>query len=339
MSDGPSSGAAAVAAEAGILPQQSRFDVSTADLKQRTLRGTVARVGSQGAIFVLRIGSVMVLARLLEPTDFGLVNMVTVVTGLFSLFKDAGLSMITVQRPTITDDQLSTLFWLNVLVGAIFATLSVAMAPALVAFYHEPRLFWVAVTLGTGFLFNAAAVQHTALLQRHMRFSALAILEVVSLVVSVVVGISMALAGYGYWALVAMAVSLPIVSCAGAWAAAGWLPGRPRRGIGLKSMMRFGGIVSLNGLVVYFAYNMDKLLLGRFAGAETLGIYGRAYQLVNIPSDILQGAVGGVALSALSRLQTDPERCRSYFLKGYSVFLAITIPITIVCALFANDIV
>lgn len=340
MNDEPWCAAAATFdADTGIPSPQSRFNVSTADLKRRTLRGALARVGAQGGNFVLRIGSVMVLARLLEPTDFGLVNMVTVVTGLFSLFRDAGLSMITVQRASITDDQLSTLFWLNVLVGMIFATLSVAMAPALVAFYHEPRLFWVAVTMGMGFLFNAAGVQHAALLQRHMRFTELAILEVVSLVVSVVIGISMAIAGYGYWALVGMAVSLPIVSSAGAWATAGWLPGPPRRGTGLKSMMRFGSIVSLNGLVVYFAYNVDKLLLGRFAGAQTLGIYGRAYQLVNIPSDILQGAVGGVALSALSRLQTDANRFRSYFLKGYSVFLAITIPVTIACALFANDIV
>ena len=90
---------------------------------------------------------------------------------------------------------------------------------------------------------------------------------------------------------------------------------------------------------MYVAYNLDKVLLGRFCGAEVLGTYGRAYQLVNIPTENLNAAVGGVAFSALSRLQNDPPRLRSYFLKGYSLVLSLTIPITIACILFGSDIV
>ncbi len=327
------------AADAAAPRPQSRFDVPAGELKRRTLHGALARVGAQGTNIFVRIGSLMLLARLLDPSDFGLVNMVTVVTGLFSLFKDAGLSMITIQRAVITEAQLSTLFWVNVLIGVLFASISIAAAPALVAFYHEPRLYWVAVVMGFGFLFNAAGVQHMALLQRQMRFAALAALEMTALVISIAVGVSMALAGYRHWALVGMAVSLPLAQTIGAWVQVRWVPSMPSRRTGLKSMMRFGGIVSLNGLIMYFAYNLDKLLLGRFAGAQTLGIYGRAYQLISIPSDTLQSSLGGVALSALSRLQTDPERFRSYFLKGYSLFLAITVPLTISCAMFAGDIV
>ena len=104
-------------------------------------------------------------------------------------------------------------------------------------------------------------------------------------------------------------------------------------------MMRFGGTITLNGLVVYIAYNLEKVLLGRFWGAEAVGIYGRAYQLVNIPTDNLNSAVGGVAFAALSRLQEEPQRLKSYFLKGYSLVLALTLPTTIVCALFANDLI
>src|SRR5690349_19052644 len=98
------------------------------DLKGRALRGGVAKIGAQALIFLLRIGSVMVLARLLSPKDFGLVGMVTVVTGAFNLFKDAGLSVVTVQREDITDDQISTLFWVNIGVGFLLAALSVSLA-------------------------------------------------------------------------------------------------------------------------------------------------------------------------------------------------------------------
>ena len=104
-------------------------------------------------------------------------------------------------------------------------------------------------------------------------------------------------------------------------------------------MMRFGGTMTLNGIVAYIAYNAEKVLIGRFWGADAIGIYGRAYQLVNIPTDNLNSAVGEVAFSALSRLQDDPGRFRSYFLKGYSLVLAMTIPLTIACVVFADDVV
>ena len=104
-------------------------------------------------------------------------------------------------------------------------------------------------------------------------------------------------------------------------------------------MLHFGGTVTLNSLVVYVAYNLEKVLLGRFWGADALGLYGRAYQLINIPTENLNHAIGGVAFSALSRLQNDPLRFRSYFLKGYSFVNSLTLPTTMFCALFADDIV
>jgi len=104
-------------------------------------------------------------------------------------------------------------------------------------------------------------------------------------------------------------------------------------------MMRFGGTITLNGLVVYVAYNLEKVLLGRFWGAEAIGIYGRAYQLIIIPTDNLNSAIGGVAFSALSRIKEDQARFKSYFLKGYSFIVAMTIPITLFCALFARDMI
>jgi len=116
-----------------------------------------------------------------------------------------------------------------------------------------------------------------------------------------------------------------------------WIPGKPRRRIGIGSLMRFGGTITLNGLVVYLAYNLEKVLLGRFWCAGVVGVYGRAYQLSNIPTDNLNSSIGGVAFSALSRVQDDPGRLKSYFLKGYSLVLALSLPITILGALFAVD--
>jgi O-antigen/teichoic acid export membrane protein len=302
------------------------------DLKQRVIRGGFAKICSQGASFLVRIGSLMILARLLDPKDFGLVGMVTAVTGVFNVFRDFGLSAAAVQRTTVTNEQASTLFWINLSVGAILGLLVVAMAPFVVLFYHEPRLLGVTAALASGFLFNAAGVQHSAILERQMRFTTLSVIDIVSLLTSILVGIGMALHGYGYWALVATTTVC-------AWLTTAWVPGRPHKGSGVRSMMRFGGTLTLNGLVMYIATNFEKILLGRFWGADAIGIYGRAYQLVNIPNDNLNSAAGGVAFAALSRLQDDPSRFRSYFLKGYALILSLTVPITVACALFASDVI
>jgi PST family polysaccharide transporter len=289
--------------------------------------------------FGLRMGSMVVLARLLAPTDFGLVGMVTAFTGFLGLFRDAGLSMATVQQGTVTAAQTSTLFWINVIVGGGLALLCCAAAPVMVWFYGEPHLLWVALVLSIVFVFNGIGAQHRAMLQRNMRFQPLALIDTAALVVSIATGIGAALVGAGYWAIVAMTVVLPAAGAAGVWLASRWIPGRPRRGAGVRGMLRYGGTLTVNSVIMYFAYNMDKVLLGRFWGAEALGIYGRAYQLVNIPTENMNFTLGLVAFPALARMQDEPKRLKEYFLKGYGLFLAITIPITASCLLFADDIV
>src|SRR5258708_7168404 len=135
----------------------------TTELKRRSVRGAFATMSGQGLRFVIQTASTMVLARLLSPEDFGLQGMVVVITGFLAFFQDAGLAMATVQRLEITHDQTSTLFWINLVVGGILAMLCAGSAPLLVKFYHEPRLYWIAVFSGLTFLFSALAAQHGAL--------------------------------------------------------------------------------------------------------------------------------------------------------------------------------
>jgi PST family polysaccharide transporter len=309
------------------------------DLKQRTIRGGAAKIGSQAANFALRIGTLMILARLLDPKDFGLVGMVTAVIGVFSVFRDFGLSAAAVQRATVTEEQASTLFWINILVGLSLSLLTLAIAPFVAAFYHEKRLLGVTAVLATAFLFNAAGVQQTSFLERQMRFTTISALEIFSLFASTVVGIIMATHGAGYWSLVATTTLTPFFYSIAVWLATKWIPGRPRKNVGIGSMIRFGGTLTLNGFIMFLASNFEKVLLGRYWGVEALGIYGRAYQLSNIPTENLNSAVGGVAFAALSRLQGEPSRLRTYFLKGYTLTLSLTVPITFTCALFADEIV
>jgi O-antigen/teichoic acid export membrane protein len=311
----------------------------TGELKHQSVRGGGVAIIAQGLMFVLQTGSTMALARLLSPADFGLQGMVLAMTGFLTMFRDAGLSVASVQREVLTHEQTSTLFWINVAVGALLTAATAVLAPFLVGFYREPRLFYVTIISAAAFLFNSLAVQHRALLNRSMQFVTLAKIDITALAVSVTVGVAMAASGFGYWALVAMAVTGPMVSAAAVWTAMPWLPGRPRRGSGVRSMIKMGGTVTLNSLVMYVAYNTEKILLGRSWGAEALGLYGRAFQLANLPLQQLNSSISTVALPALSRIQGESERLRGSFLKGYSVIISLTIPVAFACGVFAEEIV
>jgi O-antigen/teichoic acid export membrane protein len=315
------------------------MDRPTESLKQTTARGALFSSGAQAVSFVLRTLSMVVMARLLFPKDFGLVGMVTAATGFIGLFRDAGLSLATIQRNTLTKGHVFTLFWVNLGVGCLLAALSALMAPALVSFYHEPRLFWITVALGMAFIFQGASAQHRAILQRNMRFRKLALIDTVSWAGSITLAISMAAAGCGYWALVGMTIGQTMLNSVGTWLAEGWTPGAPGPLAEIRTMLRFGGAVSLNTVLSYLAYNTDKILLGRFWGADTLGIYGRAYQLANLPNENLNSTLALVAFPALSRLQNEPARLQNYFLKGYRLFLSLSVPLTASFALFADDII
>ena len=312
---------------------------SVENLKQKALRSGLVKLVGQGLNLLLRLIFLFVSARLLEPTDFGLIGMVTAVTGVYQLFTSAGLSTATIQSPNITDQQLSTLFWINVFFGVALSLLCIATAPLVVHFYNEPRLFWVTLAISAGFAFTGLGVQHCAILNRQMRYSALVAIELFGQVAAMTIAIAMAAWGFGYWSLVANATIPAALITAGAWLVTGWVPGAPRRTHGVRSMLWFGGTVTLNGLVAYIAYNLDKVLLGRVWGPTAVGIYGRAYFLIEIPTSSLNHALGSVTFATLSRLQDDPQRLKTYFLKSYSVLVSITLPMTLFCALFANEII
>ena len=309
------------------------------NLKRSAIHGGIAKLAGQGATLVIRVTSIAVLARLLSPADFGIVAMMTVVTGLFDIMSTAGLSPATVQSASISDHQRTTLFWINVACCTVLGLVCILAAPLIVSFYDEPRLLWVAPAFAVIFLLNGLGGQHSALLERQLNYKTLTAIEVAGQFANASVAILLALIGVGYWALILGLIAQSTVMSSAYWLTSGWIPGLPRRGAPVNSLLRFGATVTLNNLIVFLAYNVEKILIGRYWGAPALGIYGRAYQLINLPTASLNAAVAGVALSSLSRLQGDPVRHRQYFLKGYSLLLSLTVPLTIFCALFGEDIV
>jgi O-antigen/teichoic acid export membrane protein len=297
-----------------------------AGLGARTARGGAVTIASQGFKFFAGFGATMVLGRLLRPADYGLIGMVAVVTGFVSMFKDLGLSAATVQREEITSEQVSTLFWVNVALSIGVGLVTVALAPAVAWFYGLPQLTLVTAVYAIGFLFGGLTVQHEALLHRQMRFAAQAGCEIVALVVTIAVTVTLAWRGAGYWALVAGHVTTSFVYMVGIWAVCRWRPGRPARVSSVRSLLRFGGNLTGFGVVNYFARNLDNMLIGRVWGSQQLGLYAKAYQLLTLPIDQINAPITTVAVPALSRLNDSPERYRRAYLRIIEKIAVLTMP-------------
>jgi O-antigen/teichoic acid export membrane protein len=311
------------------------------NLKGRVVSSGFVTILAQGVKFALTLASTMALARLLLPEDFGLVAMVTTIIGFLRVFKDAGLSTATVQREGITHAQVSNLFWINAGLSCAAGLVVVVSAPAVVWFYREPRLFAITLTLSVTFLLTGLTVQHMALLNRQMRFKAIAAIEIGSMLAGSSVGIGMAWLKGGYWSLVWSQLTMSVVGFLLTWLFSGWRPQRPTRNSGIRPLLGFGVNLSASSFLYSLTSGADSLLIGRFYGPGPVGLYSRAGAMIRRPLEQFLSPISSVFLPALSRVQAQPERYRRTFLQAYEVialpgffftglFLALARPLTLV---------
>jgi PST family polysaccharide transporter len=309
------------------------------DLKGRSVRGSAVTMTAQAVKFLLHTGSTAILARLLTPKDYGLVAMVTAITGFVAMFKDMGLSMATIQKAEINHSQVSTLFWINVAVSIMLALILAAIAPLISRFYSEPRLTYITLALAGTFIFSGLTVQHHALLRRQMRFLTLAAIEIGSVAIGMVTGITMAWYGAGYWALVGLSAAMALSNVVLVWIFCEWRPGLPVRRAGVRSMVTFGGHLTGFSILNYFARNFDNILLGRFWGASVLGLYSRAYSIMMLPINQVRDPLNAVAIPALSHIQNEPVRYKNYYIKLVTLLAFITMPLMVILFVCADQII
>ena len=305
-----------------------------ADLKNRSVRGGAITIAAQASKFILKFGSMALLARLLTPDDYGLIGMATVITGFVEYFKDLGLSAATIQRSQINHQQVSTLFWINFGVGCLMTVAVALIAPAIANFYQEPRLETITLGLAANFVFSGLTVQHQALLRRQMEFTKLAIIEIMAMAMGVLTAIIAAYYGLNYWALVLMLMATAITNVIGVWLACDWRPGLPKWDSQVGSMLSYGGNLTGFGIVNYFSRNLDNVLIGRRWGSQQLGLYAQAYKLLLLPIQQINNPITSVAMPTLSSLQTDPLRYCRYYYKA--ILLITTTGMPIVAFMFAT---
>ncbi|NNM46679.1 lipopolysaccharide biosynthesis protein [Knoellia koreensis] len=282
----------------------------------QAVRGVAVSMAGQGGKFVIQVTSVVVMAHLLSPRDYGLVAMVVAVTGVAEIFRDFGLSTAAVQAKSLSAGQRSNLFWINLGAGVVLMAVLAAGAPLVALAYGRDELVDITRVLAVAFLINGFASQYRAGLTRELRFRAMVVVDLCAGVIGLIVGVVAALAGAHYWAIVAQQLAQFAAMALGLALVSRWRPGPPDRGAPMGDLVRFGWHLVGSRLISYAGQNTDTVVIGTRFGPAPLGVYSRGYQLLMPVLSQALAPLTNVALPVLSRLQDDRARYDRFIVRG-----------------------
>lgn len=309
-------------------------------IKGKMLKGSVVTISVQGTKLIVQILSIAVLGRLMSAEDFGIVGMVMAFTVFMTRFRDMGLGVAIVQKDDVQKRELSGVLQLSMCVGVVLLVICILASPFLVAFYDEERVRYVVMLAGVVLLFGAPSVVPIGIMRRNLQFAHVAFLDLGSYVLGIAFSILMAWRGFGFWSPIAgnvvAAMSLLVVS---------WMMlGRNRPAIFVRGCMRDAWSLAKRGasltsveLLNYFGLNLDKILLGRYAGPMALGHYTRAYALSIQPATQVLSPIGAVIIPSLSRLRNDKQAYMRFFERLYSITLLLSVPLATAIILLSDD--
>ncbi|MER8974430.1 lipopolysaccharide biosynthesis protein [Mesorhizobium sp. M0800] len=312
----------------------------TRDLGRRTASGGIIALCAQALILLTQVGYMALMARLLQPDDFGLVAMAASVTAFVGVFADLGLSMVTIQRKEVDQDTVSALFFVNLGVGFALMPLTWMMAPVATWLFNDPRVFHLVLVLAIAIPITAAGAQHKALLIRNMRWMSLHGVNLGSLLCGFAVGVAMAWGwGFQYWSLAAATLTTALVGTIGLWMLSPWRPTKVPDWKNASSAISFGINYSGSQFTNYINRQSDNVLIGWKSGPGELGFYTRAYSLFMLPITLVSGPIGSVIIPMLSRLQTQPDRWARTYLSAMRLTLMVNTILCILITINAQEVV
>jgi len=281
----------------------------------------------------------IVLARLLTPEDFGLIAMTLAIIGVAGLLSNFGMGAALIQLKDINSSHYNSVFWINTGVGLALTVFVYLFSKTVANFYGLPDLEEITQTLSICFAINAMALVPRQKLTKQMEFRALAITDFFSMSISAIIAIFCAMHDYGYWSLVILQIVRAFVNLVFATIFAKWLPSIEFSIKATRQLFNFSFNVFLVSLVQYAGGRADKLIVGKFLGAEPTGIYDKAGALIMAPIQSISHAVGSVLFPAFSQIQDDKKKIASIFIRAISVVSLITFPMMMGLLIIADNLV
>lgn len=290
---------------------------------------------------VLQVSQLAILARFLAPEEFGLMALAMVVIGFSQSFVDMGISNAIIHEQHITQGQLSTLYWLNVLAGTVVFVVITILSPFSSRFYNEKDLASILVLIGLTFVIQPFGQQFRVLMQKELRLDAIAIIEVTSKFAGFGLSIWLAFRGFGVYALVYATLVTAFISTL-CLIALCWRDHRPKlyfKFDEVKNFIGFGAYQMGDKSINYLSAHIDKILIGKILGMEALGFYNLAWQLIIFPLQRINPIVNLVAFPIYSQLQHDRTELARYYTFSLQALSLVTVPLLIFMAFFSSEII
>lgn len=298
-------------------------------LRDKTIKGVgwsfIDNIASQGIAFLVGL----VLARILTPSEFGVLGMVTIFIALSNSIVDSGFSNALIRKRDADSIDYSTVFIFNLITAVILYFILYLFSPSISHFFKEPQLIAITRVLGLLLIINALGIIQRTLLNIEVDFKAQTKISVIASLISAVVGISMAYQGYGVWSLVGQQLSRQTVNSILLWVYSSWRPRLVFSWKSFKELFGFGSKLLLSGLLDTGFKNIYYIIIGRFYTADQLGQYTRAEQFNIIFSSNLTSIVQRVSYPVLSSIQDEQDRLR----EAYRRVIKVTMMVTFACML------
>jgi polysaccharide transporter, PST family len=310
-------------------PLDVALDGST--LTRKTVRGSIATAVAQALKTAFQFGSQLFLARFLFPADFGLVAMAAPVLGFIQTITDIGLGQAIIQRPSLTQGQVSAVFWFNMALSLCTTALFLILSPVVAWAFGEPRLLTLMLGMSSLILLSALSIHPVAILSRRMQFGTIAKCDLAASVSGILVTVIGAWAGWGYWSLVAGQAVSTSFNCLLCWIGCRWRPSKPAFHAEAWADLRFGGNLTVANLATYLTTTADNIIVGFTTGAASLGVYDRSYRLVVQPIGQMISPISRVAVPYFSRLNSMPDEYRRAYSHALRTVLLLTLPLMLVC--------
>lgn len=309
------------------------------NLKNRAIKGfvwsAVDKIAMRGMNFLVGI----IIARILMPSDYGIIGMVAVFITLSNLFVDSGFSQALVQKQGRTQTDMSTAFFFNLLVAICCYTVLFVVAPLIASFYEMPILVSVLRVIGLNVVFISFATVQRANLLIKIDFRTLALVDIISVLISGGVGIIMAYRGFGVWALVAQQLTMQFSSSVWLWVLGHWRPTLEFSCDSITRLWGFGSKLLAAGTVATCTRELYSIFIGKFYRSAELGYYHRSIQTTDVVSGTINEIINSSSFPILSSIQHDRERLISAYSKLLSMTAFIVSPIMTLLAVLASPLV
>lgn len=283
------------------------------------------KVGYQ--VIALLVG--IVTARLLTPTDFGYIAALAMFTMLSNLFVESGFTAALVRRENNTQSDYSTAFYFNVAISLVFYAILFLAAPTIADYFNMPPLINLARVIFLAIIINSLFIIPNIILTKALRFKEIAIAELTGMIVSAIITVWMAMAGFGYWAIAAQQISQLVVKVVIIWGLCRWRPSLDFHFGLLKEIFSFSFLLIISSLISTITRYIYNFFIGPRYSAQDLGYYGQAFKFHQIPYNVITSTITGVSYPVFSSLNNDKERQMLYIQKIMRITAFITFPVMI----------